>query len=268
MAHWFCWAEAQAFAQSASDPYRPSFHISAPVGWINDPNGLIQTSDGTYQFFYQYTPSNYNGGVKLWGHSTSTNMLSWTTQPIALTNNTPANAGGCWTGSAIEGPNNQLTLVYTAINASGQQTQAIATANDSTNLTFSEYAGNPVIAAPPTGGDSNDFRNPKVWLYNGTYCMITGCAQNGLASTFIYSSPNLVNWTFQNTCYQDGSSGAWECPNLFPLGSTGQSVLMYGTGGHDEAHVGTFNYQTCTFSATTSQQIGLRRILRRANVRQ
>ena len=64
-----------------------------------------------------------------------------------------------------------------------------------------------------------------------------------------------MNWTFRNLCYQDGSSGAWECPNLFPLGSNGQYVLTYGANGYDEASVGTFNYQTCQFTARNSQKL-------------
>jgi autotransporter-associated beta strand protein len=249
-----CFARG-AIAQSAFDPYRPYFHVAPPVGWINDPNGLIQTPDGTYQFFYQYNPTSYNWGNMHWGHTTSVNLLSWTTQPIALYNNLPYNSGGCFSGSAIEDPAGQLALVYTAVDNSGNQRQAIAYANDATNLSFSEYAGNPVITNPPPGGDLQNFRDPKVWQYNGTYYMITGCVQNSLASTFIYSSSDLTNWTFRNTCYQDGSGGGWECPNLFPLGNSGQYVLMYGTNGYDGAHVGTFNYQTCQFSAQTSQRI-------------
>ncbi len=161
-------------AQSSSDPYRPSFHITAPVGWINDPNGLIETPDDTYQYFYQYNPTGYTWGDINWGHATSSNMLDWTTQPVALTNTLSYNVGGCFTGSAIENSSGQLTLVYTAVDASGNETQAIATATDSTNLTFTEYTSNPVISSPPPGGDSGDFRDPKVWQYNGTYYMITG----------------------------------------------------------------------------------------------
>ena len=32
---------------------RPLYHVSAPVGWINDPNGLSEY-DGRIHLFYQY----------------------------------------------------------------------------------------------------------------------------------------------------------------------------------------------------------------------
>lgn len=37
------------------DIHRQKYHIAAPGGWINDPNGLIQFK-GEYHVFYQYHP--------------------------------------------------------------------------------------------------------------------------------------------------------------------------------------------------------------------
>jgi beta-fructofuranosidase len=35
--------------------FKPDFHFSAPIGWINDPNGMIYYK-GEYHLFYQYYP--------------------------------------------------------------------------------------------------------------------------------------------------------------------------------------------------------------------
>ena len=48
------------------DKYRLAYHLMPPVGWLNDPNGLCQLN-GEYHLYYQYSPTNANGGLKYWG---------------------------------------------------------------------------------------------------------------------------------------------------------------------------------------------------------
>ena len=44
---------------AATDPQtKPLFHVSAPTGWINDPNGF-SFYDGQIHLFYQYHPYNF-----------------------------------------------------------------------------------------------------------------------------------------------------------------------------------------------------------------
>ena len=52
---------------------RPLFHIAAPAGWINDPNGF-SVYDGRIHLFYQYNPYAREWGPMHWGHSVSTDM--------------------------------------------------------------------------------------------------------------------------------------------------------------------------------------------------
>lgn len=47
--------EAEKAAQTDQNT-RPLFHISAPAGWINDPNGF-SIYDGKIHLFYQYSSS-------------------------------------------------------------------------------------------------------------------------------------------------------------------------------------------------------------------
>lgn len=53
---------------------KPLFHISAPAGWINDPNGF-SVYNGKIHLFYQYYPYLREWGPMHWGHSTTSDMI-------------------------------------------------------------------------------------------------------------------------------------------------------------------------------------------------
>ena len=69
--------------------YRNQLAFSALRGWNNDPNGLLYV-DGTYHMYYQYNYDQRNGqtyngwGNMSWGHATSTDLVHWTEQPVAI----------------------------------------------------------------------------------------------------------------------------------------------------------------------------------------
>ena len=97
--------------KAASDPHRQRFHIQPPVGWLNDPNGLCKVGD-TYHVFYQYSPFNPNGGVKMWAHVTSRDLLHWEQQPVMLYPDEPFDCHGAYSGSALY-EDGKLWLFYT-----------------------------------------------------------------------------------------------------------------------------------------------------------
>ncbi|HEU0164035.1 MAG TPA: hypothetical protein VFQ54_03260, partial [Thermomicrobiales bacterium] len=66
---------------TVADHHRPQYHVTAPQNWLNDPNGLIQWR-GIYHMFYQYTPDNPLGGVKVWGHAISHDLVNWEHLPV------------------------------------------------------------------------------------------------------------------------------------------------------------------------------------------
>ena len=75
---------------------RPQFHFTAPVGAINDPNGMTFFK-GEWHLFYQYKPDvRKKWGDKHWGHAVSKDLVRWQHLPPALA---PDEHGMCYSGN-------------------------------------------------------------------------------------------------------------------------------------------------------------------------
>ena len=153
---------------------RPLFHLTPLVGWMNDPHGFCWYK-GQYHLFYQYHPFARQWGPMHWGHAVSEDLLRWTYMPCALAPDTAADAGGCFSGSAVETPDGQLMLVYTGVQPAGtfrRETQAQCVAFGD-GQDFEKSLLNPVVrrAHLPEGYSVFDFRDPKVWREDGLYYM-------------------------------------------------------------------------------------------------
>ena len=88
------------------EPYRPLVHFTTKSGWINDPNGLI-FHEGIYHMFYQHNPCDIVWSNMHWGHATSTDLLHWREEPIALY---PDETGAMYSGCAIVDEENRTAL--------------------------------------------------------------------------------------------------------------------------------------------------------------
>ena len=67
--------------------YRPGYHHTPFIGWMNDPNGLVyETMDGTgyYHLFYQFNPYSSKWDNMHWGHSKTQDFLNWEHLPPAI----------------------------------------------------------------------------------------------------------------------------------------------------------------------------------------
>lgn len=94
-----------------NDELRPLFHFTAPVGWINDPNGLIYYKN-YYQLYYQYNPYAPHWDNMHWGHARSKDGLHWEDMPIAMKPDHQYDKTGIFSGSAIE-KDDKLYVLYT-----------------------------------------------------------------------------------------------------------------------------------------------------------
>jgi sucrose-6-phosphate hydrolase SacC (GH32 family) len=179
------------------DPQRPICHAQPPRAWTNEPHGLIHWG-GQYHLFYQKNPDGPYWSRLNWGHMTSTDLLSWTEMPVAITPELPYESKGCWSGSVID-HEGKLTLVYTAVD---EVKAGISLAFSDDGVNFTKYAGNPVIPSPPKSADYLDFRDPFVWREGDVYYLIVGSGVKDVGgTTLLYRSKDLVGWEYLKQLY-------------------------------------------------------------------
>ena len=210
---------------------RPLFHLTPLVGWMNDPNGFCWYQ-GRYHLFYQYHPYSTSWGPMHWGHAVSTDLLRWVYEPCAIAPDTMADAGGCFSGSALTMPDGRMMLMYTGVQPAGigqreRQAQCVAFGD---GVNFVKAAGNPVVQLHGLDDAYSriDFRDPKAWRdESGLYHMVAGCRHAEKAGTIVhFTSENALDWRFAGEIDASGHryGEMWECPDFFAL--DGRQVLM------------------------------------------
>ncbi len=205
---------------SRKDRYYPAFHLAPPVGWMNDPNGLVYFNH-RYHAFYQHHPFSADWGPMHWGHAISEDMVHWHHQPIALAPDSPMDCNGCFSGSAVV-DNDRLALIYTGhrwlaeVGDDSQifEVQCLATSED--GITFTKQG---VIVTPPPG--VMHFRDPKVWAEDGSWWMVVGARDHQeRGQVLLYRGESLTAWRFERVLAEakPGEGYMWECPDFFKLG--------------------------------------------------
>ena len=82
-----------------ADDSRLAYHLMPETGWLNDPNGLCQFQ-GLYHIYYQYTPFEPTGEIKLWGHYTTRDFIHYKQEEPVLFPDQDMDAHGVYSGSA------------------------------------------------------------------------------------------------------------------------------------------------------------------------
>lgn len=208
--------------------WRPAVHYTPQRNWMNDPNGLVY-ENGRYHLFYQYNPLGHDWGNMSWGHATSTDLVHWREQPVAIRANATEEI---FSGSIVADTHNTsglgasgqtpLVALYTSVyqdgsgHASGTQAQSLAYSLDH-GATWRPYARNPVLTLDP---ESKQFRDPKVsWYAQGRYWLMTTVVADAQVVK-LYRSDDLIHWSFLSdfTLPDVPHAGVlWEMPDLVPL---------------------------------------------------
>jgi fructan beta-fructosidase len=227
-------ANSQTIDSTYHEQYRPQIHFSPKAHWTNDPNGMVYYN-GVYHLFFQYYPDSSVWGPMHWGHATSTDLVHWQEQPIALY---PDSLGYIFSGSAVVDKNNTsgfgkngqtpLVAIFTHHDPVGVkagrndfQNQSLAYSLDD-GKTWTKYANNPVLKNPGI----TDFRDPKVMWYEPQKKWVMTLATKDYIT--FYSSPDLKIWTKESEFGKEigAHGGVWECPDLFSLKDNGKQVWV------------------------------------------
>ena len=201
------------------------FHIMPPVGWLNDPNGLCYYQ-GKYHFFFQYAPFDAKGGLKFWGHMTSTDMLHWSYQGVPLFPDSPYDCHGVYSGSAFT-EDGKLELFYTGnvkldgnfdYIHDGREANVIYTgSHDGIHFDGKKCL---LTSLDYPKGYTRHVRDPKVFRENGQYYMVLGGRKNcDKGAVMLYESTDKLQWKFKEEFTTERAFGyMWECPDLFLMG--------------------------------------------------
>ncbi|KAH1361124.1 hypothetical protein KXX33_004735 [Aspergillus fumigatus] len=217
--------------------FRPVYHFVPEQNWMNEPNGLIKIGS-TWHLFFQHNPTGNFWGNLSWGHATSTDLVSWTHQPIAISSGDGIQA---FTGTAyfdsenlsgLGSPSNAPYLAfYTGyFPSTGVQDQRLAYSLDH-GTTWIKYAGNPIISK--TQEEPHDItkgletRDPKVFYHtpSGRWVMIL--AHGGQNKVTFWTSSDAESWTWRSDFNANsipnlpGGINGWEVPDFFELAIKG-----------------------------------------------
>ena len=222
----------------AAEQYRPYLHFSPERNWMNDPNGMVY-ENGTWHLFFQHNPYGTRWGNMSWGHATSTDLVHWEEQPLAIPqtfDDQGRSIEDIFSGSAVYDETNSsgfgtaenppLVAIYTSAYTSahptlaGKQAQSIAYSTDH-GQTWTKYEGNPVV-----NRDSANFRDPKVVRYTdpetGESYWVMVAVEALQYKVVLYRSDDLKTWThLSDFGPANATGGIWECPDLFPLAVDG-----------------------------------------------
>ncbi|KAB8227960.1 glycosyl hydrolase family protein [Aspergillus alliaceus] len=213
--------------------FRPAFHFVPEQNWMNEPNGLIKIGP-TWHLFYQHNPTGNFWGNLSWGHATSTDLVSWTHKPVAISS---ADGIQAFTGTSYFDPQNLSGLgslsnppylaFYTGyFPSTGVQDQRLAYSVDQ-GVTWIKYPGNPIVSKtqeePHDITRGLEIRDPKVFYHTPSSRWVMILAHGGQNKVTFWTSSDAKAWAWRSDFTANdvpnlpsGING-WEVPDFFEL---------------------------------------------------
>ena len=207
-----------------NEQFRPIYHHTPKRGWMNDPNGMFY-KDGVWNLYYQYNPYGSMWGNMHWGHSTTTDLIHWKDEGMAIA---PDIWGTIFSGSCVV-DKETVVAMYTSSRPTpfggDVQAQSLAFSTDG-GQTFTKFEGNPVLTA-----EEKDFRDPRPFWNEDikAWNLILAVGQE----MRIYSSKDLKEWKYESSFGKEygNHGGVWECPDLFKIDNKWVLICNINPGG-------------------------------------
>lgn len=207
--------------------FRPRYHFAPPVGWMNDPNGIV-CFNGVTHLFYQYCPYSPRGGKMFWGHASTVDNCAYIHHEVAIAPDAEDETD-CFSGGS-EVFDGKIISLYTKQYAKEnvwRETQGLVESLDGRN--FIKRAGAVIgVEDLPSGVSKFDFRDPNpAPLGNGKYGIFVGSRteDNNRGLILIYETTDFKTFRYLNKIESPYLGNMGECPDFFTL--DGKDVLLF-----------------------------------------
>lgn len=272
---------AMADAKADKDAIRPKYHFHAPAQWMDDPNGVIY-HNGYYHMMYSLNPDtdqyragmvyktgssvwktsepDWTGGITVWGHARSKDLLHWEHLPVALYPDTENGEFYIWFGCTAINDEGVPVAIYTSIgyedrNPTDSAIQHIWFGDEDLLYWTPAKDVNPIMTEELHNGDKIwEWRDPFLFRQNGKAYLILGGkedqAQGGKAAVLLYEAENkaFTKWKYKGILFEfpDTDLRSCECPNIVQLGD--KWVLLISPHGPVQYFVGDLDAENCRFT--------------------
>lgn len=204
--------------ETVNAEFKPNYHMSPPIGWMNDPNGLVYFG-GKFHLFYQFTPFNASPKVMLWGHFVSEDLVNFKDMGVALAPDDEYSS--IFSGGAID-VDGTLNLIYTKHSVKdGRQTEIICRATSTDGVKF-DYCGSIFDNDDlPENFSRVDFRDPYPVKHGDKFYVFVGGkdlkSDSGVIIVLVGDTLAKLEYKFSiGELYELGTMG--ECPSYCKLG--------------------------------------------------
>lgn len=207
-------ARDAAIPRAQAHPERPLVHFTPPAQWMNDINGsYYDPSSGRYHLMYQHNPYADTWGHMHFGHATSTDLVNWRHEPIAVWPSYELGEKHCYSGGGIVRADGKPLVFYTSVGRQWREEWAV----------LSHDGGQTWEKHPETikhiGEDGKRFSAQDAFIFRHegkTFAISTSInGKDRKPGLWIYEAldESLLEWTFRGKFFEK----SLPCPALARL---------------------------------------------------